>query len=449
MKHYSRLGIVCVLGTVLIVAAGLYQQRLLSGRHHRPNLTPALHNVPPVNVPSPDQEAALRSAVTADPNDPQARWALARFYQHSGQAILATQQLDSLSRLVPKASPAQVTLAGAWLSLKRGDRAEPAYRHWTTVQPKNKAAWQGLALCLYQQQRYYEATRTAWQANQLDPNDNNGRYLLGSAALAYAKQFPNKTHDTEMSLAQEQFEALIQAWPTNPEAFYKLGQADLGIGDADKAILHLRRALELSPRPDVSEELAHAYAVKGDTGAARQTVEAGLARDPNDAALHDQRGQLLQDTDDAQALIEYQTADRLAPHTSRFMEGLAAAYLRAGRLPEAQAEFQQMIRQNPSRTFPYQQLAIIETRLGHAEEAAQDARMATRMNAESQSLLRLQSQSSLHPEDAAMHLQLATRFQALGLKDAARDERLVAAGLRPGNARARNGSATLKPPPPK
>ena len=335
--------------------------------------------------------------------------------------------------MLPQDSPAQIPLADAWLTLKRGDRAEPTFRRLTDLQPKNEAAWQGLALSLYQQQRYYEATRAAWRAGQLAPNDPNGQYVLGTSALAYAKQFPNNTHDDEMNLARDQFQRLVQVWPSNPDVFYKLGQADISLGDADQAILHLRRALELSPRPDVASELAHAYAMKGESAAARQTVEVALARAPNDAALHDQRGQLLQDTDDAQALTEYQTADRLAPNTSRFMERLAAAYLRAGRLPEAQTEFQQMIRFNPSRPFPYQQLAIIETRLGHPAAAAQDAQTATRKNAEAQSLIHLQTQSSLHPADVALHLQLATRFQALGLGDDARDERLAAAHLRSGN----------------
>ena len=348
--------------------------------------------------------------------------------------------------MLPQDSPAQIPLANAWLTLKRGDRSEKTFRHLTIAQPKSAAAWQGLSLALYQQQKWYEATLAAWQASRLAPQNPSSRYLLGSSVLAYAQQFPNENHDTEMRLARAQFLTLTHAWPDNPEVLYKLGQACLGASQFGEAIQNLRRALALSPRPDIAWELAHAYLLQGNTTAAWQVVDTALARDPDDAALHDLRGQILQNSNAAQSLSEYQTAVRLEPNSSRFLECEAAALLRAGQLPEARAAFEQVIRLNPTRAFPYQQIAFIETRLGNPAAAALAARQAAVKNADSESLLHLQTQSSHQTNDAVLHLQLAARYQKLGLTGAARDEYLVALRLKPGNVQARQGLAILKVP---
>lgn len=391
----------------------------------------------------------MRGMVAAHPFDAETRWALANYYLQVQQFDLAVPQMDAMERLHPTNPGAQAALALGWLTVQRGDRAQSLYQGLIHQFPRSDAGWRGLAQSLFQQKRFYEAAQAATRATQLEPNNPQNHFLLGSAALEYARQFPNMAKQQDaLQTSVSEFQKAAKAWPDNGEVFFQMGLAGAVQGNRSVALAGFQRALKLSPRPEIYAALAAVYKTSSDPINARKLVDEGLTRFPNDAILHDLRGQLLQSSsapsEGEQALAEYQKAIALQPENSAFQEHVGVAFFRSNRLTEAQTAFETDIRLSPGRPFPYQQLAAIYSRQSQPQRAAAAAQTAMQCASDAQRLQHLQELSKVRPGDVSLHLTLAGQYRKMGLVAAARDEYLLALHLSPGNAQARHGLAALQ-----
>lgn len=449
----KRLAVILVLGALAGVSAVAYRSHILTLRRQAEARSAATMASP---VPGGQDaakwaatEAHLRAAVAAHPGDRDARWALANFYGQAGNAPQAGAQLDALTRLGPRSPAERLTLGNLRLLLSQYAQAEAMYRSVLKIQPRSEQAWQGLATALSEQRRFFEARQAAQQAVRIRPEDPGGRLLLASITLQHAKQFSNfAAQHQELVQARREFLRLTQIMPQNSEVYIRLGTACLLLQDWDTALSSLRHALALTPRPDVYLQLARAERGTSDTAAALNTVSQGLSRFPQDADLHDLRGQLLLSSAQAgaadQALKEFQQALSLRPRDEILLEHVGGALLRAGRLREAQSDFETAASLDPQRAFPVQQLAVIYTRLGDVSRARQADRAAAALIANARQLDQIQILSAVHPDAVPLKLVLADRYRTLGKAGLARDEYLQALDLDPGNVRARQGLAALK-----
>ena len=450
MKSTKRLLSIAFLGLAAVVGATTYRGRVLTMRRQAAASVPlpAAPVVPDSQALS-AQEASLRWAASAHPADHHARWELVNFYMQNGQSGKAAAQLDAITRQGSQSSAESLSLANVRLLLKQYPQAAAMYRKTIQRLPKNVEAWQGLATALFRQQRFLEAMRTARQAARLAPNDPGTHLVLASSALAYGMQFGNRlTHRDALVSAHTEFQNLTKILPDSADVYFQLGRVDIVLQHPDDAIPALSRSLELTPTPDGYQQLAVAEKDISDTAAALRSVEEGLAHFPDDAALHDLHGQLLQS--DArpgaadQALAEFQEAIRLAPSDERFRERAGVALLRGGRLPEARAVFAEAVRLDPNQVFPYQQLAVIYTRLGDVSLARTAEKIANAMAFNGQQLRQIQALTLVHPQSVPLRLILADRYRDLKMTAAARDEYLLVQQLDPGNVRARKSLAALE-----
>lgn len=435
---------ILLLGLVLIGSAGWYRHQALR-LPRRPALLPA--PVARLDSRTLDAQAApLLKAVAAAPRALEPRWNLVAFYGRTGQGDKAAEQVEAIDRLHPQDIGNQLALANTRMLLKQYARAEQEYRQALAHNPRLLAARQGLAAALFQQRRYFEAIGTAQQAVRLAPDNAGSHLILASSALQYALQFPNSAlRSDEFSLARSEYRRLLQTLPNNADVHYHLGQADANLNRDDDAAKDFQKALQLAPREDIYRDAAKAYVQMGRRARAQEVAEEGLTRYPNDALLHDVRGQLFQTSAasdaDAQALAEFQKAVQLEPGNGSFRSDLGTALLRSGNLPAAQAAFETAARLNPTRTFNYQQLAAIYTRQGNTQNASLMAKAAKDMFFNNDQLKQVESLTIAHPDSVPLHLILADRFRDLTMPDAARDEYLLVRRLDPKNARAKQGLA--------
>lgn len=444
----KRVGLLLALGAVLIGCAAVFQHHARKPERQQARADASRKTMLQQQARS-AQEAALQKAVSARPNDAAARWALASYYLQTQQPDLAVPQMDAMERLHPTDPGAQAALALGWLTVQRGDRAQSLYQGLIRHFPRSDAGWHGLALSLYQQKRFYEAGLAATRATEIDPSNPENHFLRGSAILEYATQFPDMAQPSGfLKTASRELEIAAKAWPNNGDVFFRLELLGAVQGNHRLARANFQRALKLSPRPEVYSAMAVVYKTDSNVVEERKLVDEGLARFPNDAILHDLRGQLLQSSgapgEAEQALAEYQKAAALQPDNAGIQEHAGIAFFRANRLTEAQAAFETETRLNPGHPFPYQQLALIYTRQGQPQRAAAASQAAMQCTAAIQNLQHLQGLSQAHPGDAPLHLKLAALYRKRGLISAARDEYLLALHLSPGSAQARQGLATLE-----
>ncbi len=441
--------IVIVCSFLVIAAAALTLSHDVTQMRKRLAAAPA----PPAKSATGDpqaqsQIAALRASVAANPSDRNARWGLVALYGPTGQTVAASEQLDAIEKLGIQNEAERLSIANSRLLLGEYSQSEEMYRKAISSEPGNTQALQGLSSALYRQQRFFEAMLAAHKAVLLDPNQPANHFLLGSSALAYSLQFASfSTHNDTLALARSEFLGLTKTMAQNPDVFYDLGQCEGALSQTQQAIAALKHSIALQPRPGAYEVLTVQQINTSDLAAARSTVEQGLAQFPEDPALHDLHGRVLQSSMDpalaAQSLAEFQQAASLAPDHEIFQQHLGASLLRAGKLPEAKAAFEAAIKLDPNATAPYQQLATVETRLGDTAAAKVANRNATAMAFNAQQLKQIQALTYVHPDAVPLRLILADRYRQLGMLAASRDEYLLVTQLDPHNARAVAGLKAL------
>ena len=90
-----------------------------------------------------------------------------------------------------------------------------------------------------------------------------------------------------------------------------------------------------------------------------------------------QRGkQHLANGDPAQATVTLEKAKRREPDKASIREALGIAYLRLGRFAEAEVEFRAMVEITPTDPYGYYGLGRSLARLGRAEEARGQLKLA-------------------------------------------------------------------------
>lgn len=398
------------------------------------------------------QATQLQARLASRPDDIPLHQALLLTYQQLGQVDQAMEQLEAIGRLQPNRPEVHLALANGRLALKQWTQAEQAYDDLTQRWPKNAEGWQGLAASRFHQGHFQEAAVAAQHAQKLDPDNPSNRYVLASALLEYAMQYPQpQLHTAALEWSRKEFEKLTQVWPKAGDLYLRLGRIGIATRDLSGSIKNMEAAARLLPdQPDVPLYLAKAYVAGHDRKKGRQALEQGLARHPDSADLNDALGQLIQSSGepnaDQQALALFQKATQLSPNSSRFQERLGTAYQRTNQLQEARQAFEIAARLNPNRAFPFQQLASLYTRLGDPKRAAEAAKISEALNFNAQQLSHLEALVNTHPENIALHLTLADRYRFLGSHGAARNEYLSILHLDPQNARAKQGLTALDKP---
>lgn len=393
----------------------------------------------------PDQQAAeqelvrLRQAIVTAPKDTAARWALIEFYNRYGLLDKAGEQIVMLLKLDPKDKRAHLALANALFAKRRFVLAEASYRDVIDMDPKSLEGWQGLAAALIKERRYLEANAVGQYALALNPKDPNSHLLLATSALEYADQFPDPAaHAGELEFARKELEVLKKVLPDNADIYFALGRCYRGLHNAPAAISNLEVAHRIQPdRQDIGQLLAIGYRANNDRPAALKVLEELTARPQAAAPTYDLLGQIYQvgtQADASQkALQAFKKAVELMPKSASFQQDLGSAYYRTGDMQAARSTLENVTRLAPQRSYAFQQLSLIYTRLGQPKLASVAARIARELTFNEQQLTQIQELAKKHPESVNLHLILAKRYNDLNMQGPSRDEYITILRLDPKN----------------
>ncbi len=213
------------------------------------------------------------------------------------------------------------------------------------------------------------------KALSVQPNSLSARFGLGRTALA--KQ--------DYRRAVTYLEEVLTQDPDAASAHYPLAMAYRGLGDLDKADLHLRQREDHKILPadplmvDLEEllESAQAYESRGiraldrkDWKEAAALFHKGLALEPGHAALRHRLGTALYMMgDSARAREQFDEAVRLSPDHHLAQYSLGVLLQADGRHTEAIERFTAGLRSRPSDTAARVRLAASLRRIGRAKES--------------------------------------------------------------------------------
>ena len=149
--------------------------------------------------------------------------------------------------------------------------------------------------------------------------------------------------------AQSEFQQALRLEPANFTALAQLGEADIASGQPQQAIPLLQKALEQQPADlQTRERLAMAFAQSGQPDDALQQLREAASRKPNDADVHALIAQLLDSTGQLpQAIAEQRQALHLQPNDADGWNNLGVLESRAGQAAAARADFLHALQLNP------------------------------------------------------------------------------------------------------
>lgn len=203
----------------------------------------------------------------------------------------------------------------------RFDLAEAELRQALGVDPDNGRSHALLALCLLERERYEEATREAEAAVRLEPDAGFSHYV-------HAVVLDQRNHLRESRGAIME---AIRLEPWHAGFFSLLGSLELQEKRWQQALDAANRGLQADPEhPGCNNVRARALVQLGRRGEAGATLEAALARNPEDAFSHANMGwTLLEKGERKKALEHFREALRLDPTLDYARAGIVEA-LKAG-----------------------------------------------------------------------------------------------------------------------
>lgn len=395
-----------------------------------------------------DAHAKLTAALAT--SDPPAA-ALANAYGELGRLLMAADYADAaessfLGARGLAASDFRWPYYLAHIRRTRGDLdgARAYFEEALHLRPDDLATLVWLGDVALAQGRPDEAATRFGRAFSLNPESLSARYGLGRAALARQ----------DYARAVDELEAVLARDPDAAAAHYPLALAYRGLGDLEKADLHLRlrKNHEILPADPLMVEIdellesPQAYESRGIRALdAKQWREAamhfrkGLELAPDSAALHHRLGTaLFMQGDRAAARTEFETAVRISPNYFLAQYSLGVLLQDEGRHAEAVARFRAAVDAQPTywearvrlganlrrlgrtREALRQYEAVLAVNAGHGEARFGQAMAAAALGRYGEARAALESGARAHPDQSVFHHALA-RLLAAAPDDTVRD----------------------------
>lgn len=325
----------------------------------------------------------------------------------AGDVAAAIRGYRAYLKVRPEAVDARSNLGAALASAGRYTEAVTEYREALKRSPRNPPIWLNLALAYYKSDQISKAAeelaglhraqpahrqvvllladcwlRQAEDAKVIglltpiekqDQNDLAVAYMLGTALL----------RDKQTELGQRIIDRILRNGDS-AEARLLMGTAKLGALEYQEALADLRKAVELNPRlPEVYSYLGRAEMESGDMAAARTAFEKELAQNPVDFEANLNLAVLLkqdQDYEGARKLLD--RALLVRPGDLRALYQVGAIELATGKLQQACATFEGIIKQAPQFTEAHISLATVYYRLKRKADGDRERALVQKLRAE-------------------------------------------------------------------
>jgi tetratricopeptide (TPR) repeat protein len=233
--------------------------------------------------------------------------------------------------------------------------------------------------------------------------------------------------DGRSAEAVTEYQRALAVDPKYVKSHNNIALALVELGRLGEAAAHYRKSLEIEPKPEIYSDLGFIMARLGKPDEAFADYQHALELDPECASAHFniaatfvQAGKL----DEAES--HYRAALRKKPNAETY-NGLGFVLAREGRLDDAVAQYRKAIEADATYTFAYNNLADTLKKQGKLEEAA-----------------KYYERSLAQTPSAAVHNDLGIVLRKLGRTDEAADQFREAIALDSSYARARRNLATLE-----
>lgn len=248
-------------------------------------------------------------------------------------------------------------------------------------------------------------------------------------ALGWRTAVRNRDYRSEIGM----WEDVVACAPGNPRGHRNLGLLVGKRGEHERAVFHLRRAVEIEPRyTEARQNLADELRLLGHVEEALREYRAVLAVVPNNAQVHNNLANLLQaQGDTAGAVRHYEAAVAADPGYALAWDNFGVAKAQSEDYAGAVALFRRAIRADPGLASAHLHLGLALEALGRSAEAVEPLREALRLDPQARGALRglvrigaAQADPALI--DAAEAVRLAEQLTAGGRAGTADDLALLA-----------------------
>jgi tetratricopeptide (TPR) repeat protein len=268
-----------------------------------------------------EAEAQFKKASEVEPNNIEARESIAQFYIAQKQIDKAEATYQDLVKIQDNSAESRVQLANFYAQVKREDDAIQVFNQIITEKPEYVRARYRLGE-IYLDRKEYEKANEQTEA-LLKLNDDDTQALILRARLRLQE---NKAED-----AIKDLEEILKKQPSHRDSLYLMTQARLALGQIDQA------------RAFIGDlEKYHPNYLK--TGLLK--IQASLTSGDSENALR-MANNLLEAVKNANPSAENSQRD-LTELQFRALSARGLAYLDLGKLTEARADLQEILRISPN-----------------------------------------------------------------------------------------------------
>lgn len=353
-------------------------------------------------------EAALRSAIAREPDSPLVNDALGTLLAQNGRMDDALLLFQHAINYDPSLAIAHYHLGVTLLSLDRPQQALEHLRNAAAASPGRFDFELQLGRALSDLHLDAEALTHLHHAAALRSVSNQSASLY---ALALALQ---ASGDSKSALPF--FDAAVGNITTSDSsALINDALAHVQTGDATRALPLYARALSLGPdTATLREDFGVAYLQQSDISHAIEQFRAGLVLEPDNAHLHYDLGLALKLKDDLNAAIpEFELSERLDATLPDPAYTLGVIYMQQARFPEASAQLKMATALQPGNGDAWALLGNVLKESGDNIGALEALKRAI----------------TLRPDQPSLYIQLAAIESQAGDKEAATNDRKIAADL--------------------
>jgi tetratricopeptide (TPR) repeat protein len=332
-----------------------------------------------------------------------------------GNVVYAVDKLKQISPKEPESGPAYYYLSRIYTEMGELDAAERYLNRAIAADPKKGAYYYQSGVIRQRQKKSREALALFERALSLG---------VGGDEAAVWRNIGNvRAQLFEREGALEAYESSLRIEPNDARTRLALGQFLLDKDDPQKAIVHLRAAVDLEPKlRGALASLGRAYRRLGDTTSAVAILKRALELDSADQESRYSLGQVLLSmgrTDEGRKELDiYQRVTDQVSQADRNYDA-ATAHIAAGKFAEAQKLLEQAVGLAPAYSPALHALGNVLLERGKPREATEMFRRA----------------AALNPVSAAIHFGLGTAYFRTGKLPEAAEETRRALILDEDNAR--------------
>ncbi|MCF7804595.1 MAG: tetratricopeptide repeat protein [Candidatus Marinimicrobia bacterium] len=284
-----------------------------------------------------------------------------------------------------------------------------------------------------QQENWDNAEKFLKQAEEVEPENPEVPFLLGSQVYARQEKFEQMNEAFERSLEKgDQFKEQIKNvrmkyWTQKFNSGAKTYNAAIEAQGAkrdtmlQRAINQFETAMTIMPdKPETYGSLATAYLLTGNLARAKETFETAVEKNPENFQVIFNYGRLLADEGENERALELlKKAHELEPENLQAIQLLASVYIKENKVEEALNMYNQALEQEPENPDLYFNQAILHIQLAQDYNEASDSTKADQQYKEA--LESMERAVELRPEDVEAQIRLGELYQEMEMWEQAAD----------------------------